>query len=446
MSNRWVRFILAVLAIAAAAGAAYRVVQDEQRLAGDGAATRAAEHATENALITLVDLKATLHAYVAPGQGLPFWTTRAVMQIDKLRSAILELETAATGAGASLTQALDACDRLAAAEQRARDHMRAGQALLAGEVIFTEIRDLLDGLRIQIAHARDQIALAGGTSLTAVRREQTWLLAGAAGVLTLALLLLVPTYTRTPSTTSDVDGRRAAARERDTNDSGLGLNTYSPARESSPFDSQTPAAFDAASLSPFETRSDTAAFDALPLAPFDTRSDSAQGRHGKRGTTADGPDLSATASICVDLARVADSTEIAGLLARAATVLHATGIIVWVSSQDRLELFPVASTGYDEKVFARIGSISREASNLTAGALRDGATRVSSATPTSGSALAIPLAGPQGPVGVLSAEFRGGAPTVDPARVAVAEIFAAQLATLIGSLPAADNTPHIAQA
>jgi hypothetical protein len=402
VSNRWVRFLLAVVALAAAAAAAYRVIEDEQRLARDGATTRAAEQASETALITLVDLKATLHAYVAPGQGFAFWATRAVMQIDKLRGAILELDPAATASGAPLAQALDTCDRLAAAEQRARDHVRAGQALLAGDVIFTEVRDLLDGLRIQLAHARDQIAIATGDRVTQARREQTWVLAGGAGALALVMLLLGPVPARAAPATAA--GEVAAPDRRD-------------------------------SLSLAQGRADAALALDTVVPPLTAG-----------GSPASTPDLAAAAAICADLARVADSTEISGLLARAATVLHASGIIVWVSGQDGLELFPVASTGYDERVFARIGSIGRDASNLTAASFRDALTRVSSATATSGSALAIPLAGPQGPVGVLSAECPAGAPTLDPSRVAVAEIFAAQLATLIGSLPASSSTPHIAQA
>ena len=53
----------------------------------------------------------------------------------------------AAAAGASLTEALDLTDRLAASDERAREHLEAGRRLLAGEIIFTEARDALDAMQ-----------------------------------------------------------------------------------------------------------------------------------------------------------------------------------------------------------------------------------------------------------------------------------------------------------
>ena len=69
------------------------------------------------------------------------------MLLEKLRGSLLDLESAATTLNVSLTDELDLSDRVAAAEQRARGHVGNGQSLLAGEVIFTEARDLLDSMR-----------------------------------------------------------------------------------------------------------------------------------------------------------------------------------------------------------------------------------------------------------------------------------------------------------
>ena len=65
--------------------------------------------------------------------------------------------------------------------------------------------------------------------------------------------------------------------------------------------------------------------------------------------------------------------------------------------------------------------------------LRDAAARTSPGVGSSAAALAVPLMTPIGPVGVLSAEMRE-VNEVDETRLAVATIFAAQLAALLGSM------------
>ena len=143
--------------------------------------------------------------------------------------------------------------------------------------------------------------------------------------------------------------------------------------------------------------------------------------------------LEAAARLCTDFGKIADSTELAALLDRAAGVLGASGIIVWLASPDRRELFPAAAAGYDARMIARIGSTPRDASNLTAAAFRDGVVRTSAAMGPSSAAIAAPLMTPQGAVGVLSAELRDVI-DVDADRIALTTIFAAQLATLLGSM------------
>ena len=146
--------------------------------------------------------------------------------------------------------------------------------------------------------------------------------------------------------------------------------------------------------------------------------------------------LADAAAVCVDLARLSDSGEISKLLERAAAVLNATGIVVWMASEDRAELFPAAAAGYDERLFSRIGSIPRDASNLTGAAFRDGSPKTSPGSESAAAALAVPLMTPEGPVGVLSAELKPLG-QVDPSRLAVATIFAAQLSMLLGSMTVA---------
>ncbi len=122
---------------------------------------------------------------------------------------------------------------------------------------------------------------------------------------------------------------------------------------------------------------------------------------------------------------------------------------MWVASNDGNQLAPVASHGFDPRILARIGTIPRDSSNLTAAAFREASARVTAASGALPAAVAVALCGPSGPVGVLSAELRQGA-AADDACVAFATIFAAQLATLALPVPAAagadSSWPQQAQA
>ena len=191
MSNRLLRFGIALLALTAAVVAGYRIYQQEQRLVASVQSSHGTDVVAESAMATVPEIKAALHAYVAEGQGYAFWTARAGALIEKLRGAMLELDGPATAAGASLTQSLELADRLGKSEQRARDHVRADQRLLAGEVIFTEARDHLDAMSIQLARTRSLLADAAGVDQAVIRREQAILALGSGGVLAFAMLLLV---------------------------------------------------------------------------------------------------------------------------------------------------------------------------------------------------------------------------------------------------------------
>jgi hypothetical protein len=148
--------------------------------------------------------------------------------------------------------------------------------------------------------------------------------------------------------------------------------------------------------------------------------------------------------ICSDLSTLADLGALAGALDRAANALDASGMIVWVGSNDGNSLAPVASHGFDKTLVSRIGRIPRDSNNLTAAAFRENVPRVSTATTPA--ALAVALCGPTGPVGVLSIELISGVPA-DETRVALATIFAAQLATLAHPISnAAPEAPAVADA
>ena len=423
MSNRWLRFGIALLAIGAAGAAGFRIFQQDQRLSSEVVAARTADQIAETAVVTISDLKAALHAYVAEGQGSEFWTARAATLINRLRTSVLELDAPATAAGTALTETHDLVDRLAAAEGRAREHVRDHQLLLAGEVIFTDARDLLDAIRLQVARARTAVADANGIAQANARRQQIMLALGAAGILAFSTLLLVlpGAGANESSVATPLATGRAGERVGDEFESTARVIARTPV-----------AATSAPAPSPRTGSGSTTA--AKPAAAGAVTKPGAAARPADE-TAPRVPSISLreAASVCTDFGRVSQSIEISTLLERAAKVLSASGAIVWMASPDRHEMYPAASAGYDERLLARIGSIKRDANNVTAAALRDASPRTSASVGVSAAALAVPLLTPLGPVGVFSAEIRD-VTTVDETRLAIATIFAAQLATLLGSM------------
>lgn len=144
-------------------------------------------------------------------------------------------------------------------------------------------------------------------------------------------------------------------------------------------------------------------------------------------------DLEAAAAVCTDISRVTAAAALPDLLARAAVVLDAAGIIVWMGAGE--ELFPVTAHGYDRKILARLGPIGRHGDNATAAAWRTGELGTVPGDMMSNGAVVAPMFGVDSCIGVLAAEIRHGR-EADPSTRAVTAMFAAQLATIVAAWPA----------
>jgi transcriptional regulator with XRE-family HTH domain len=144
-----------------------------------------------------------------------------------------------------------------------------------------------------------------------------------------------------------------------------------------------------------------------------------------------GPDLLAAAQLCTQLGRVEHATEVQPLLQEASRILDAIGLIVWVWDSNTEELWPALASGYSDRVLAQLPTVRRAGDNATAAAFRMAETCAINGTARSSGALAVPLLTPAGCAGVLAIELQHGGEQALPVR-AVATIFAAQLAQLIG--------------
>jgi hypothetical protein len=407
MSRKPVRFGLLIAGLLITAAVAYRAAANEASLGRAYRESVAHNIAAGQVLEALLDFRGSLHAYVAPGQGVPFWSRRAEQLLNTLREQLATLDAAVAGDRGSLAETLDAVDQLAAAERRTRDYARRGETLLASDVVFTEVRDLLSVSIEQVRTARHTLATSHDRRVASLRSEQA-ILVGAAGIvwIAIALLLLPP---------AKVEPMKEPHAWRDEL-----AQTIKKAVPVAPIPAPAPPP---------------------PVTPVAPPSEPAIAVRLLRDVS----------DICADLSTLADTGALSGVLERAAAALNASGVIVWIASSDGTALSPVASHGFDPTLVTRIGWIPRESANLTAAAFRENVPRVSTATPTAPAALAVALSGPTGPVGVLSVELKAEVPA-DDARVALATIFAAQLATLANpteygpavSVPRVEEAKHAA--
>lgn len=395
------RIGLLVLAVLATAGLGLRAVEDEHQLSAARAEAARTSGVAAQAFEKLADLRADLHAYVAPGQEMPFWAKRAQGTIDALRQDLTTLNAAAKPLGSSVADALTALDQLAAAERRARTYVSRDEALLAGDVIFTEARDLLATTTTQIDTVSTALDREYERRITVAHDEQRMLAGGALGLWILVALLLTPATSK-PAMKDPGEWRQE-----------LKATLTKPAAPVAVEPEPLPLAV------PIQVAPVVPAVIPAMVEPSVTVGVVQQ-----------------TAEICGELSSLSDPGALEGALERVNAVLDATGLIVWMASSDAGYLAPVAVRGFDPQLLARIGYIPREAANVTAAAFRENTPKISQPTDTEPGAVAVALCGPSGPAGVLSIEFKQGE-TVDDAKVAVASIIAAQLATLAVPVPLA---------
>jgi GAF domain-containing protein len=148
--------------------------------------------------------------------------------------------------------------------------------------------------------------------------------------------------------------------------------------------------------------------------------------------------LKAATDIVTDFGRIRDLDQLTRLLGRAAEVMDASGLMVWIGSAAGDDLRPVLAHGYSEKMIARIPPVSRSADNAAAAAYRSGTLQIVLSHPGGSSgAVVAPILAADGCIGALSAEIRSGGETSDSVQ-ALAAIFAAQLAGVMSIPPAAE--------
>jgi hypothetical protein len=406
MKSRGLRVALAALFVVVLAGAGYEVWNEEAQVRSTISASRSFEEALWSASRSLLEIKSAQPGYVAAGQGDEYWSSRVDGLVASTRDRLTALRTAARVpvAQAEIDSAASAIDDFEQMDRRAREYARGGQRLLASDLVFTDGIEKIDGAVASLERARSLEAGAREESVGQGRRAQLVTIgaAAAAGFILLALLTPLP-YEPLPA--KAIAGKPATAPAQ------AAPEPSAPARKRAPAPAGSAAGKPAGVAAP----------------PTEA---AVQAGRPSAAAPPPGVDLGALAALCTDLARVLDTRALPGALERAARVLDATGIVIWVVDPDGRELAPVLAHGYPQNLVTRMGSIPRDAENVTAAAFRTGLVQTVKGNNASPGAIAAPLLTPAGPIGVMAAEVLHDGERREAVR-AVAGILAAQLAALM---------------
>jgi hypothetical protein len=149
------------------------------------------------------------------------------------------------------------------------------------------------------------------------------------------------------------------------------------------------------------------------------------------------PSLLTIAELCTRLGRVVDRRDVAPILKDAASAVDAVGLVVWSWDSRTAALRPSLAYGYADAVLAQMPTVRADADNAIAATFRSAQGCVVNGGAGMTGAVVVPLMAHSGCVGVLALELRHGNERREYVR-GFAAILAAQLVTLIGSVPLAE--------
>ena len=402
MSRQLVRVSFVIITLAVVAASVYRIFLSEQQIAADRQAERAFSVTAWRVGLALGELRAAQQAYVAAGQDRAYWVEKVSLHQLRITTDLGYLSGLSTTPGATdaLAEAEASVERLKQIDELAREHSASGRDLLASDLIFTDGLELAAGAARHLEVARIGERDAYQLVRQSHRHSQLSMLGAALGTSLLVTILLAPAGWRQlarpdgalPESNAQptVSDGEILGSELDTPD--LGLNR--------------PTGF----LALGEASS-------IPKTPV--------------------PDLGRTADLCTDLGRLIATDELPDVLDRAADLLHATGIIIWVRDESGEALRPAAGHGYSPDALTRIGAIRCGGDNATVEAYRTARLQVVRGSAETLGAIAAPLLSPDGCIGVMSAEVREAYETSEAIQATTA-ILAAQLSTLVTADPPAE--------
>lgn len=397
------RIALALLGALAVVAAVMFVVTAEQSIAARRTTVGAFDLHAREAEDTLAELRIAQQAYVAAGQGLDFWTSKVDSTTRTIAGALTSLQQTATTAAskAALEDAAAAMAEFANVDRRIRGYLKSDSQLMAADVVFTEGGETTAGAARAIEKARVEERVTSDRAEAALRKREAMAAGGAGAFLMLALVILAVM----PAAANAIPDAVVQTRPSET-----------------PVAVVAPSHADELVLRRDDRPDHRAPEPATAAAPRPTES--------PRRAAA----LKAAAELCTDIGRVSDLEELQSLLGRAADVLEASGLVLWLASESGTELRPAVAHGYSQETLVRIPALARSADNAAAAAYRTGSLQIVLSRPGSPAkgAIVAPLLSTEGCIGVLAAEVRDGAEASDSTQ-ALAAILAAQLGGVVAS-------------
>jgi hypothetical protein len=304
-----------------------------------------------------------------------------------------------------------------------RDLLASDQPLTASSLASGQASEQLSTAAGALANLAPIQAAAIEQRVSDLRLREAYVLLGATGFTLLVLLLLMP-RAQAPRAESADTGAPASL---------LGLSFG--ASEASSFEGLGRSGFDL----DLPRVSGGTTSEPLPESPRESEVeivDDLQRESQLRLNVDAQVDLSEAARLCSDLARMKDSRELPAYLARAADLLDASGIVVWIAESGGTLLRPTASHGYSEHTMAKMKTLPVAAENAVSVAYRTGRMEVVRGSRDRNGAIVSPVNAAGGCVGAMAVEIRHGA-EASPAVQAVAAIISAQLASLVAETTSA---------
>jgi len=377
MRKRAVRISILTFLLTASLAATFFLWDIQRRTVELTAADDALAERLDGIATTVVAVGTAQQGYVAPGQLDEPWFERMTMLLEQLNRQLVAIRPSLRTADAIKTfESIGATRKaLVVADERIRENLTLGQELMAADVIFSDGRDSVDAISAGLREVRTSERSRNRAERAAFERER-WIVLGLA---TLAWFAVVVVLLSVP----------------------------------------------ASSTAPSAETVEKVEADSTASAPLATLGVSV--------------DLAATAALCTDLSRVAETAALSELLGRAASILDASGATLWLGAGE--QLFAVLGHGYTPQTLSRFGPIARDADNAAAKAWRTGGVATVGSTEKSAGAIVAPMFGPDGCIGVLAFESRSKREH-DATMQAVAVLIAAQVSTAVSAWPTAASAPQ----
>ena len=403
--SRAARLTLSATAWIALGAAAFFLITTEQQVADRRSALRIFDRHAREAAVALGDARAAQQAYVAAGQSSSYWIPKVATIVQEVGNSVDMLRGSAVSeaSGQALLDASAAVSEFGNVDKRVRDYLKADESLMASDIVFSEGTAAASRAAVQVEAARLAEHQAFDADEATLRRLEAYAIGAAAGLsgLILAILGLARGSKGQALPAASTDLNAAASRDEDElplRQSSGSLGRMAP----------TPPAPTAAKN--------------VPVSPAPSALA-----------------LKAAADLCTDFGRIHDLAELKTLLGRAARVMDANGLVVWLGNPAGADLQPVIAHGYSDQVLSLMRPIARTADNAAAAAYRSGALQIVTSRPNGPlGAVVAPLLSADGCVGALTAEVKDGGERSEQVQ-ALASIFAAQLAGILGASTSAQT-------